>query len=134
MNPSEIYLILKNLIIQKNLINSDDSSNRQDSTQSQETNQVKTMTFETLSLSTIQQSNDNILLKYSDSSGKTDSVIVTISTTEKEIFSGTFYTPMFETIVNNESNTPYFIDIIVEHQDYGRITYPYSILEIILIL
>lgn len=98
------------------------SSNDQNYPQNQETNQVKSMSFETLSLSTIQQSDDNILLKYFDSSGKTESVSVTISTSEKEIFSGTFYTSMFETIVNNESNTPYFVDMIVEHQDYGTIS------------
>ena len=102
--------------------NINDSSNNQNSPQNQETNQVRTISFETLSLSTIQQSDDNILLRYSDSSGKTESVSVTISTAEKEIFSGTFYTPMFETIVNNEDNTPYFVDMIVEHQDYGRIS------------
>lgn len=107
---------------EKPKVNSNDSSNKLDSSQSQETNQAQTMIFETLSLSTIQQSDNNILLKYSDSSGKTESVIVTISTAEKEIFSGTFYTPMFETIVNNESNTPYFVDMIVEHQDYGKIS------------
>lgn len=102
--------------------NTNDSSTNQNSPQNQETNQVRTMSFETLSLSTIQQSDDNILLKYSDSSGKTKSVSVKISTTEKEIFSGTFYTSMFETIVNNEPNTPYFVDMIVDHQDYGKIS------------
>lgn len=91
-----------------------------------ENNSIKTNTetivYETLSLSTIKQSNDNILLRYSDSTGKTESVSVTIRTADKEIFSGTFYTPMFETIINNSSETPYYVDMIVEHQDYGTVS------------
>ena len=78
--------------------------------------------YETLSLSTTQQPDDNILLSYSDSTGKTKSVNVTIRTSEKEIFSGTFYTPIFETIVNDASSTPYYVDMIVEHQDYGTVS------------
>lgn len=99
-----------------------DSYTKQNIPKNQDVNKAQTISYETLSLSTTQQSDESILLKYSDSSGKTESVSVTISTSEKEIFSGTFYAPMFETIVNNESNTPYFIDMIVEHQDYGKIS------------
>ncbi len=80
------------------------------------------ITYETLSLSTKQQSNDNILLQYSDSSGKTKSVSVVIRTEQKEIFSGTFFTSMFETTVNDASGMPYFVDMIVEHEDYGTVT------------
>ena len=50
------------------------------------------ITYETLSLSTKQQSDDDILLQYSDSSEKTVSVNVVIRTEQKEIFSGTFFT------------------------------------------
>ncbi len=78
--------------------------------------------YETLSLSTKQQSDDNILLQYSDSSGKTQSVTVVIRTENKEIFSGTFFTSMFETTVNDASGIPYYVDMIVEHEDYGTIT------------
>jgi len=80
------------------------------------------ITYETLSLSTKQQSDDNILLQYSDSSGKTTSVSVVIRTEQKEIFSGIFYTSMFETIVNDAAGTPYYVDMIVEHEDYGTVT------------
>jgi len=80
------------------------------------------ITYETLSLSTKQQSGDNILLQYSDSSGKTTSVSVVIRTEQKEIFSGIFYTSMFETIVNDAAGTPYYVDMIVEHEDYGTVT------------
>ncbi len=78
--------------------------------------------YETLSLSTKQQSDDNILLQYSDSSGKTQSVNVVIRTEQKEIFSGTFFTSMFETTVNDASGIPYYVDMVVEHEDYGTIS------------
>ncbi|MCV0430787.1 MAG: hypothetical protein K5781_04305 [Nitrosopumilus sp.] len=77
---------------------------------------------ETLSLSTTQQSDDNILLQYVDTSGKTKSVNVVIRTADKEIFSGTFFTSMFDTNVNDASGIPYYVDMIVEHEDYGTVT------------
>jgi len=80
------------------------------------------ITYETLSLSTKQQPNDNILLQYSDSSGKTKSVTVVIRTDQKEIFSGTFFTSMFETTINDASGIPYYVDMVVEHEDYGTVT------------
>ena len=77
--------------------------------------------YETLSLSTQQQSDDNILLQYSDSSGKTNSVNVIIRTDDKEIFSGTFFTSMFETTVNDATDIPYYVDMVVDHEDYGSV-------------
>jgi gas vesicle protein len=76
----------------------------------------------TLSLSTKQQSDDNILLQYLDTTGKTKSVNVVIRTADREIFSGTFYTSIFDTNVNDASGIPYYIDMIVEHEDYGTVT------------
>jgi gas vesicle protein len=78
--------------------------------------------YETLSLSTTQKSNDDIALQYYDSSEKTTSVNVIIRTDQKEIFSGTFFTSMFETNVNDVSSVPYYVDMIVEHEDYGTVT------------
>jgi len=78
--------------------------------------------YDTLSLSTKQQPDNNILLQYSDSSGKTQSVTVVIRTEQKEIFSGTFFTSMFETTVNDAAGIPYYVDMIVEHEDHGTIT------------
>ena len=80
------------------------------------------LVYETLSLATKQQSDDNILLQYSDSSGKTQSVNVVMRSDQKEIFSGTFYSSMFETTVNDAAGIPYYIDMIVEHEDYGTVT------------
>ena len=77
---------------------------------------------ETLSLSTKQQSDDNILLQYVDSSGKTKSVNVVIRTADKEIFSGTFFTSMFDTNVNDATGIPYYVDMVVDHEDYGTVT------------
>jgi len=77
---------------------------------------------ETLSLSTKQQSDENILLQYVDTSGQTKSVDVVIRTADKEIFSGTFFTSMFETNVNDATGIPYYVDMIVEHEDYGTVT------------
>ena len=70
----------------------------------------------------LQASNDDILLQYSDSSGKTNSVSVIIRTDHKEIFSGTFFTSIFETNLNDISNQPYYVDMVVDHEDYGTVT------------
>jgi len=78
-------------------------------------------TFETLSLVTSQQLDDTVMLHYEDTSGKTISVTVILRTTEKDLFTGTFYSSMFEASVNDASKTSYFIDMIVEHEDYGTI-------------
>jgi len=80
------------------------------------------ITYETLSLSTTQQSDDNILLQYSDSSGKTQSVNVVIRTEQKEVFSGIFFSSMFETTVNDANGIPYYIDMVIEHEEYGTVT------------
>ena len=86
------------------------------------TQKVTPITYETLSLSTTQQSDDNILLQYSDSGGKTKNVNVVIRTEQKEVFSGTFFTSMFETTVNDANGIPYFVDMIIEHEEYGTVT------------
>ena len=73
-------------------------------------------------MSTKQQPNDDILLHYSDSSGKTKSVNVILRNEQKELFKGTFFSSMFEATVNDATDIPYFIDMIVEHEDHGTIT------------
>jgi len=80
-----------------------------------------TQTFETLSLKTTQQLDDTVMLHYEDTSGKTISVTVILRTTEKDLFVGTFYSSMFEASVNDATKTSYFIDMIVEHEEYGTI-------------
>ncbi len=85
-------------------------------------NNENTISFETLSLSTIQLDNDSVMLQYKDTSGKTISVSVTLRTPDRELFSGVFYSSMFETFVNDATNTAYFIDLIIEHKEYGTIS------------
>jgi len=79
-------------------------------------------TFDTLSLQSSQQSNDNVMLHYEDTSGKTTSVTVTLRTTEKELFTGIFYSSMFETHVQDITKTSYFIDMVIDHEEYGIIS------------
>lgn len=81
-----------------------------------------TQTFETLSLKSTPQSNDTIMLHYEDTSGKTNSVTVTLRTTEKELFTGIFYSSMFETFVQNVTETSYFIEMTIDHEEYGTIS------------
>ena len=100
-----------------------DNSEPQPSTQSSSSSSNSLpIIYETLSLSTKQLADNNILLQYSDSSGNTNNAVVKIRTDQKEIFSGTFYTSMFETTVNDAAGIPYFVDLIVEHEDYGTVT------------
>ena len=77
--------------------------------------------YEKLDLSMIQQSNGDVLLQYSDATGNTKSINVVIRTSEKEIFSGTFFTSNFKTVINDVSRTSYYVDITVEHKDYGTV-------------
>lgn len=78
--------------------------------------------YEKLDLSMIQQSNGDVLLQYSDATGNTKSTNVVIRTSEKEIFSGTFFTSNFKTVINDISRTSYYVDITVDHKDYGTVT------------
>jgi len=82
----------------------------------------QTVSFETLSLTTTQQLDDSVMLSYEDTSGKTISVTVTMRTIDRELFTGIFYSSMFEAYVNDAPNTSYFIDMTVEHKEYGTIT------------
>jgi len=106
---------------------SNSGSTSQSSTSQSQSNNISSQNIiskipETLSLSTKQQSDDNILLQYVDTSGKTKSVNVIIRTADKEIFSGTFFTSKFDTNVNDATGIPYYVDMIVEHEDYGTVT------------
>jgi len=78
--------------------------------------------YEKLDLSMIQQSNGDVLLQYSDATGNTKSTNVVIRTSEKEVFSGTFFTSNFKTVINDVSRTSYYVDITVDHKDYGTVS------------
>ena len=81
-----------------------------------------TVFYETLSLTTEKQEDGMVALSYYDTSGKTISVTVALRNSEKELFSGTFFASEFETFVADASDTPHFIDMIVEHEEHGTIT------------
>jgi len=102
--------------------NQNTNYNKEYDDDSSTTNNENIISFETLSLKTTQQSDDMVILEYEDTSGKTISVSVTLRTTERELFSGIFYSSMFETLVSDASNTAYFIDMVIEHQEYGTIS------------
>ena len=87
-----------------------------------ESNYIPHIVYEKLDLSMIQQSNGDVLLQYSDATGNTKSTSVVIRTSEKEIFSGIFFTSNFKTVINDVSRTSYYVDITVEHKDYGTVT------------
>lgn len=78
--------------------------------------------YENLSLSMIQQSNGDVLLEYVDATGHTKSANVIIRTNDATIFSGTFFTSNFKTIINDISKTTYHVDITVDHKDYGLVS------------
>lgn len=78
--------------------------------------------YENLSLSMIQQSNGDVLLEYVDATGNTKSANVIIRTNDATIFSGTFFTSNFKTIINDISKTTYHVDITVDHEDYGIVS------------
>ena len=105
-----------------NLRSTSSSTTIQESPNNVSTQNTISEISETLSLSTKQQSDNNILLQYVDTSGKTENVNVVIRTTDKEIFSGTFFTSMFHTNVNDATKIPYYVDIVIAHEDYGIVT------------
>gem|GEM_PF-784991 len=78
-------------------------------------------TFESLSLTTTRD-NQDIILKYNDSSDKTLNVIVTLRNSDEEIFSGDFSSSKFEILVKDVSNdSPYIIEMIITHDILGKI-------------
>lgn len=77
--------------------------------------------FETLQLKTTQQQDDDVVIQYEDSSGKTISVTITLRNSERELFSGIFYTSKFETFVNDLPDEPHVIEMIVDHAEHGLI-------------
>jgi hypothetical protein len=123
-NPIES---IQNIFTDSSNSGSSQSSTSQSSTSQSSINSISSQNTipiipETLSLSTKQQSDDNILLQYVDTSGKTKSVNVIIRTADKEIFSGTYFTSKFDTNVNDATGIPYYVDMVVEHEDYGTVT------------
>jgi len=78
-------------------------------------------TFESLSLTTT-RANQDIILKYNDSSDKTLNVMVTLRNSNEEIFSGDFNSSKFEILVKDVSkDSPYIIEMVITHEILGKI-------------
>ena len=78
--------------------------------------------FETLKLKTIRHDDNTVSVQYEDTSGKTLKVTVTLRNSEKQLFSGEFFSSKFDTNVNDISASPHIIEMVVEHQDYGTVS------------
>lgn len=77
--------------------------------------------FQTLQLTTTKNDDNTVSIHYEDSSGKTLKVTVTLSNSEKQLFSGEFFASKFDTSVGDVSDTPHIIEMIVEHAEYGTV-------------
>ena len=86
------------------------------------TPETQTISFETLSLVTEKTTDDNVMIKYEDTSGDTNSVTVTMRNEEKILFTGQFFSSSFEATVLDAADTPHFIDMIVDHKVHGTIS------------
>lgn len=78
--------------------------------------------FETLQLKTIRHDDNTVSIQYEDTSGKTVKVTVTLRNSEKQLFTGEFFSSKFDTNVNDISTSPHIIEMIVEHPDYGTVS------------
>lgn len=78
--------------------------------------------FETLQLKTIRHDDNTVSIQYEDTSGKTTKVTVTLRNSDKQLFSGEFFSSKFDTNVNDVSTSPHIIEMVVEHPDYGTVS------------
>jgi hypothetical protein len=103
--------------------NTQTSTNPTTNTQTIQVGQIpQTQIFKTLQLKTTRNADNIITIHYEDTSGKTLKVTVTLRNSEKQLFSGEFFTSQFDTSVNDVSTSPHIIEMIVEHAEYGTVT------------
>ena len=87
------------------------------------TPQTQTISYETLALMTEKEEDNNVSMTYEDTSGNTNSVTVTMRTTEDTVlFTGQFFSSHFEATVLDAGDVAYFIDMVVDHQEFGTIS------------
>ena len=87
------------------------------------TPQTQTISYETLALMTEKEEDNNVSMTYEDTSGSTNSVTVTMRTTEDVVlFTGQFFSSHFEATVLDAGDIAYFIDMVVDHQEFGTIS------------
>ena len=78
--------------------------------------------FDTLFLKTKKQSDNSVSMEYDDTSRKTNNVTVQIRNEAQVLFTGQYFSSSFETTILDASATPHFIDLVVEHAVYGKVT------------
>ena len=87
------------------------------------TPQTQTISYETLALMTEKEEGNNVVMTYEDTSGNTNSVTVTMRTTEDAVlFTGQFFSSHFEATVLDAGDVAYFVDMVVDHQEFGTIS------------
>jgi len=77
--------------------------------------------FETLQLTTVENEDGIIQVRYEDASGKTMEAHITLRNAQNELFSGDFYTSKFQTDVLLLENIPHLLEITIEHEEYGTV-------------
>lgn len=80
------------------------------------------VSFDTLFLKTKKQSDNSVSMEYDDTSRKTTSVTVQIRNESQVLFTGQYFSSSFETTIMDASATPHFIDLVVEHAVYGKVS------------
>ena len=78
--------------------------------------------FDTLSLTIKKQSDNNVVMTYKDTSGKTNSVTITMRNGDRVLFTAQFFASSFETKTLDAIDTPHFIDLVIDHSIHGQIT------------
>ena len=78
--------------------------------------------FDTLSLIIKKQSDNNVIMTYKDTSGKTNRVTITMRNGDRVLFTGQFFASSFETKTLDAIDTPHFIDLVIDHSKHGQIT------------
>jgi hypothetical protein len=80
------------------------------------------ISFDTLFLKTKKQSDNSVSMEYDDTSRKTINVTVQIRNEAQVLFTGQYFSSSFETTIMDASATPHFIDLVVEHTVYGKVS------------
>ena len=78
--------------------------------------------FDTLSLTIRKQSDNNVVMTYKDTSGKTNSVTITMRNGDRVLFTAQFFASSFETKTLDAIDTSHFIDLVIDHSIHGQIS------------
>jgi len=79
------------------------------------------ISFDTLSLIIKKQADNTVLMKFVDTSGGTIGVTVIMRNEGKTLITGQFFSSSFENITLDRIDTDHFVDLVVEHSEYGQV-------------